>query len=344
RDSARKPADNRTSPKYNFRHVLMSLFWPLDFQGAIQVLMADPERRLKMIPSPRDASVLALQSLLDEFGKVTVLSGAGCSTASGIPDYRDDGGNWKHRRPVQLAEFLTSPATRRRYWARSFAGWERISNAKPNTAHLALAALERLNKVDCVITQNVDDLHRRAGSRNVIDLHGLLHRVRCLGCGATLARDEFQQQLAYGNPDWSATVAGFAPDGDARLVASDFGDFRVPDCETCGGTLKPDVVFFGEGVPAERVEFATASVRRSDALLIVGSSLMVLSGLRFARMASALDKAVIIINRGTTRADDLATTKLTDDCGALLSSVVDRLTKEHNGNARQGNRRLDGGF
>jgi NAD-dependent SIR2 family protein deacetylase len=310
---------------------------PLDLPAAIQVLMADPERNLKTHSSPRDASVAALQSFLDGFGKVTILSGAGCSTASGIPDYRDDGGNWKHRRPVQLAEFLSSTATRRRYWARSFAGWSRIANAEPNAAHLALAALERLDKVDCLITQNVDNLHRRAGSLNVIDLHGILHRVRCLGCGTTVARDRFQQQLADQNPDWSATVAGFAPDGDARLVASDFLDFRVPDCETCGGTLKPDVVFFGEGVPPERVELATASVRRSDALLIVGSSLMVLSGLRYARMARALDKAVIILNRGTTRADDLATTKLTDDCGSLLSSVVDRLEKERNGNGRQGN-------
>ena len=287
--------------------------------------MAGPERKLKTISSPQAASVAALQSFLDGLGRVTILSGAGCSTASGIPDYRDDGGNWKHRKPVQLADFLSSPATRRRYWARSFAGWSRIANAKPNAAHFALAALERLHKVDCLITQNVDDLHRRAGSLNVIDLHGLLHRVRCLGCGAIVARDRFQQELADRNPDWSATVAGFAPDGDARLVSSDFGDFRVPDCETCGGTWKPDVVFFGEGVPPERVELATASVRRSDGLLIVGSSLMVFSGLRFARMARALDKAVIIINRGMTRADDLATTKLTDDCGSLLSSVVDLL-------------------
>jgi NAD-dependent SIR2 family protein deacetylase len=306
--------------------------------------MGDPEHKLKAPGTiPHDDSVCVLLSLFGRFDKVTVLSGAGCSTASGIPDYRDDGGNWKHRKPVHLAEFLSSAGARRRYWARSFAGWSRIANAKPNAAHLALAALERMQKVDCVITQNVDNLHSRAGSRNVIDLHGLLHRVRCLGCGVIVARDGFQQQLAEANPHWSATVAGFAPDGDARLAASDFGDFRVPECGSCGGTWKPDVVFFGEGVPAERVERATASVRRSDALLIVGSSLMVLSGLRFARMARALDKAVIIINRGKTRADDLATAKLTDDCGALLSSAVDCLTKERNGNARQGNGRLGGG-
>ena len=305
--------------------------------------MLDPEHKLKPAgTSTQEESVSALLSLFERFGKVTVLSGAGCSTASGIPDYRDDGGNWKHRRPVQLAEFLSSAATRRRYWAQSFAGWSRIANAKPNDAHLALAALERLQKVGCVITQNVDNLHRRAGSLNVIDLHGLLHQVRCLGCGVIVGRDQFQQQLAEDNPDWSATVAGFAPDGDARLVAGEFRDFRIPECESCGGTWKPDVVFFGEGVPAERVERATGSVQECDALLIVGSSLMVLSGLRFARMANALGKAVIIINRGTTRADDLATAKLTDDCGALLSSLVDRLTKEQNGDARQGNGRLGG--
>jgi NAD-dependent SIR2 family protein deacetylase len=305
-----------------------------------------PERKLKAIPIPpaQEESVSVLLSLFERLDKVTVLSGAGCSTASGIPDYRDDCGTWKHRKPVQLAEFLSSAATRQRYWAQSFAGWCRIADAKPNAAHLALAALERLHKVDCVVTQNVDNLHRRAGSRNVIDLHGVLHRVRCLGCGAIVPRRKFQQQLTAGNPGWNATVAGFAPDGDARLDPGDFRHFRVPDCESCGGTWKPDVVFFGEGVPAERVERATRSVQGSDALLIVGSSLMVLSGLRFARMARALDKAVIIINRGTTRADDLATAKLTDDCGTLLSSVADRLTREHNGNARQGTGRLGGGL
>lgn len=306
--------------------------------------MAHPEPKLKAVPTAlvQEASIAGLLSFFDSFARVTVLSGAGCSTSSGIPEYRDDAGNWKHRKPVQLAEFLASAAVRQRYWARSFAGWNRVANAKPNHAHLALAELERLQRIDCLITQNVDNLHRLAGSRNVIDLHGVLHRVRCLDCGAAIPRGQVQQQLAALNPDWTATVAGFAPDGDARIDTRDFRDFRIPVCESCSGTLKPDVVFFGEGVPGQRVESATLSVHRSDALLIVGSSLMVLSGLRFARMANALNKPVVIINRGTTRADDLATSKLTDDCGTLLSSVVDRLTKGQYGNARQGNGQLDG--
>lgn len=282
-------------------------------------------------------SIGVLRAFLEVTPTVTVLSGAGCSAASGIPEYRDDAGNWKHRKPVQLAEFLASAASRKRYWARSFAGWSRIEDARPNAAHLALAALEGMHKVDCLVTQNVDNLHRAAGSRNVVDLHGVLHRVRCLDCGAVTPRHGLQVRLAALNPDWCATVAGYGPDGDAQVHPGDVSEFLVPECESCGGILKPDVVFFGEGVPADRIAAAAESVHRSGGLLIAGSSLMVLSGFRFVRMAKALGKPVVIVNRGTTRADALATLKLTDDCGTLLKSAVDCLTREHNGNARQGN-------
>jgi NAD-dependent SIR2 family protein deacetylase len=301
--------------------------------------MPDPEPKLKIAAekrAAREVSIAALLSFFERFARITVLTGAGCSTASGIPDYRDDAGHWKHRQPVQLADFLSCDATRQRYWAQSFAGWTRISDAKPNGAHLALAALERLRRIDCLITQNVDNLHRLAGSRNVIDLHGLLHRVRCLDCSAVTERREFQQRLALLNPHWRAARTGFAPDGDARLSNADFRAFCVPACEGCGGILKPDVVFFGEAVPPERVEKAGESLRNSDALLIAGSSLMVFSGFRLARMAKALGKPIVILNRGTTRADGLAASKLTDDCGALLSAVADRLTKEPNGDAGLG--------
>jgi NAD-dependent SIR2 family protein deacetylase len=255
-----------------------------------------------------------------------VLSGAGCSTASGIPDYRDDSGNWKHPRPVQFPEFVRSAAVRQRYWARSFAGWSRVGSAAPNPAHVALARLEAQGRVTAIITQNVDNLHRLAGSRNVIDLHGVLHRIRCLGCGARTSRGELQERLEELNADWHASTIDFAPDGDARLADPETVDFAVPDCGDCGAILKPDVVFFGEPVPARRVVEASEQLQRADALLVVGSSLMVFSGFRFARMAHAAGIPLAILNRGTTRADQLATYRAQGDCCSLLSAAVDGLT------------------
>jgi NAD-dependent SIR2 family protein deacetylase len=300
--------------------------------------MRDPEPKLKPDRAPRRSeasSLAALKTFFARHERITVLSGAGCSTQSGIPDYRDDAGNWKHRKPVQLAEFVASADTRQRYWAQSFAGWNRVASARPNSAHLALAKLEQAKRVDCLVTQNVDNLHRLAGSRNVIDLHGVLHRIRCLECSTTVLRREFQDRLARLNPGWQTTVRAVAPDGDARLASCDFRAFSVPDCECCGGTLKPDVVFFGEAVPADRVAKASDAVVRADALLIVGSSLMVFSGFRFARLAKSLGKPIAIINRGTTRADHLAACKLTDDCGTVLSGVAEFYTKDLNENARR---------
>jgi NAD-dependent SIR2 family protein deacetylase len=299
--------------------------------------MADPEPKLKadvVCPAPQDTSPAALRTFFAAHRRITVLTGAGCSTQSGIPDYRDDAGNWKHRKPVQLAEFVSSAAARQRYWGQSFAGWSRITTAKPNAAHVALARLEEQGRIDCLITQNVDNLHRMAGSSNVIDLHGVLHRVRCLQCGGTAPRAEFQLRLAHSNPDWHATVCAIAPDGDARLATSDFGSFSVPGCERCNGMLKPDVVFFGEAVPSDRVTESETAVARADALLVVGSSLMVFSGFRFVRLAKSLGKPIAIVNRGTTRADDLAACKLRDDCGTVLSGVADFFTREPNRNAR----------
>ncbi|HEX2139185.1 MAG TPA: NAD-dependent protein deacetylase [Woeseiaceae bacterium] len=277
---------------------------------------------LTAVPSPAAAE---LREFLFTHSRIAVLTGAGCSTGSGIPDYRDDSGQWKHRQPMPFAEFIASTAARRRYWARSFTGWRRIAAARPNAAHAALAELEVRGRVSTVITQNVDDLHRRAGSRNVIDLHGVLHRVRCLACGAITRRESLQARLDALNPGWSAAPAVLAPDGDVHLRDSDVLDFKVADCEGCGGILKPDVVFFGESVPAERVSGAREQLLASDALLVVGSSLMVLSGLRFARMANEAGLPVVILNRGVTRADGIARHKLTDDCGELLSAVVDSL-------------------
>ena len=266
-----------------------------------------------------------LSRFIRKHPRLTILSGAGCSTASGIPDYRDDQGEWKHRQPMQFSDFVADAAKRRRYWAQSFAGWSRIASAKPNRAHLAIARLEQLGFVTCVVTQNVDDLHKTAGSQRVIDLHGILRRIRCLKCDSTEPRKKFQQKLRDENPHWDANISSIAPDGDAKLSREDFASFNVPDCTLCGGVLKPDVVFFGEPVPAERVANAQQYLQQSDALLVVGSSLMVFSGYRFARSADENGKPIAIVNRGTTRADDLATFKMTDDCADVLSQTVDIL-------------------
>jgi NAD-dependent SIR2 family protein deacetylase len=286
-------------------------------------MQLEAERSLKAVPVPVDGAA-GLRAFIDAHARIAVLTGAGCSTASGIPDYRDEHGRWRHVQPMTYAEFTGSAAARRRYWARSFAGWNRIEAARPNAAHHALAELEARGRVIGVITQNVDDLHRRAGSRRVIDLHGTLSRVRCLGCGALGARAEFQARLAAANRGWCAAVDGFAPDGDARLRDAPIEQFRVPACAACGGVVKPDVVFFGESVPAARVEAAFSLVQEADAVLVVGSSLMVLSGFRFARAARAAGLPLAILNRGVTRADGIATHRFAGDCATLLADAVAR--------------------
>ncbi len=260
--------------------------------------------------------------------RVAVLTGAGCSSASGIPEYRDDAGNWKHAQPVQFSDFVNSAAMRRRYWARSFSGWQRIAAARPNAAHTALADLDTTGRIAGLVTQNVDNLHRRAGSRNVIDLHGVLERVRCLSCDQLSPRADYQQRLHAANPDWTATTGSVRPDGDVELHGAAEKTFRVPDCGSCGGLLKPDVVFFGESVPRQRVGAARDLVGNSDALLVVGSSLMVFSGFRFVRQARDAGIPVAILNRGVTRADDLADLRLNHDCGALLAACAARLGTE----------------
>ncbi|MDX1499669.1 MAG: NAD-dependent protein deacetylase [Woeseiaceae bacterium] len=270
-----------------------------------------------MAPELRD-----LGAFIAGHDTLAVLSGAGVSTASGIPDYRDRDGAWKQSQPIQYGDFVTSAEARRRYWSRSFIGWRRFSGAAPNAAHVALARLEAVGKVDTLVTQNVDRLHSRAGSRRVIDLHGDLGRVRCLACGAVVSRDDFQARLEAANAGWRADVVQYRPDGDAELAADVHADFRVPDCDACGGVVKPDVVMFGEAVPKARVASATAAVERADALLVVGSSLMVFSGFRFARQAKAAGKPIAIVNRGRTRADDLATLKVDADCAEALTVAV----------------------
>ncbi len=253
--------------------------------------------------------------------RVFALTGAGCSTASGIPDYRDDCGEWKRRPPVLIQAFRTQEPVYRRYWARAYAGWPRFAEAAPGVAHQAFAAWEAAGTLAHLVTQNVDGLHQRAGSRTVIDLHGRLDRVVCLGCGARSSRDAVQAAMAAANPAWQAAMT-VAPDGDADIDSAAVDAFHAPHCDRCGGLLKPDVVFFGENVPAARYETARQALAASDAVLVAGSSLMVYSGFRFVRQAREAGLPIAIVNRGRTRADDLASLKIEGDVGAVLASAV----------------------
>jgi NAD-dependent SIR2 family protein deacetylase len=260
-----------------------------------------------------------LRDFIARHQRLLVLTGAGCSTASGIPDYRDAAGQWKRAQPVTLQDFLASEHTRKRYWARGLVGWRLMRRAQPNDAHRSLANLERSGGIEHLVTQNVDGLHQAAGSRSVIDLHGRVDTVVCLGCKRRSPRESIQTELVARNPAFAALDAHGAPDGDADLEGVDFAAFEVPPCDACGGLLKPDVVFFGESVPAERVRLAMAAADRADALLVVGSSLMVLSGFRFAKAMAAAGKPIAAVNLGRTRADDLLALKVEDRCTDALA-------------------------
>jgi NAD+-dependent protein deacetylase sirtuin 4 len=250
--------------------------------------------------------------------RVVVLAGAGISTESGIPDYR--GAGRSPRKSIQYREFIQSAAVRQRYWARSAAGWPKMLAARPNDAHRALAALEERGHVAGVITQNVDGLHAAAGSRALVELHGALARVRCLDCNTTTPRATMQERLLVANPSITERSAAAAPDGDAEL--SDTEDFVVPACLTCGGVLKPDVVLFGENVPAQTVSDAWSLFDRAEVLLVVGSSLAVFSGYRFVVRASERSIPIAIINLGPTRGDSLAAAKLDARLGDALPDLA----------------------
>ncbi|MDR2330887.1 MAG: NAD-dependent protein deacetylase [Comamonas sp.] len=274
---------------------------------------------------PVSADLAALTRLLQQHRPWTVLTGAGVSTGSGIPDYRDAQGAWKRPAPVRFQDFMAETLTRQRYWARSLVGWPVFSQAQPNAAHQALAWLEQAGYVQALITQNVDGLHQRAGSQRVVDLHGRLDQVVCMGCGQRLARADFQHQLMAANPDWQHLSASAAPDGDADLAGVDFAAFQVPACPACGGILKPDVVFYGENVPAARRQQAMDHLAASGALLVVGSSLMVYSGLRFVHAAKQAGLPVAAINLGQMRDDALLDLKLAQACAPALSGLADLL-------------------
>ena len=251
--------------------------------------------------------------------RVLVLTGAGISTDSGIPDYRGAGRVARH--PMTYDTFMGSKQAQIRYWARSFIGWNRIAEAEPNRGHIALAEAESANKIFQIITQNVDQLHQKAGSREVIDLHGRLDQVRCMNCDNRFSRTQMDLMLADLNPKVDRTADfEFTPDGDAEVEAA--ADFQIPSCPSCGGVLKPDVVFFGESVPTATVELAMKRLDEADALLVAGTSLSVNSGLRFARRAARSNKPIVIVNIGQTKADELATAKIEANTSLVLERLL----------------------
>lgn len=274
----------------------------------------------------REDTVDAVEKLaasLRACSRIVAITGAGISTDSGIPDYRDAEGNWKRRAPVQFRDFVENAAVRRRYWARSMSGWPAFVAASPAATHNDLATLEAAGCLSAVVTQNVDDLHRRAGSRSIVDLHGRLSRVRCLDCGRRSSRTLLQEALLELNADFESRAAGLAPDGDADLENVDYSKFEVPACARCGGMLKPDVTFYGETIPPQRTRQAEKAVGSADAVLVIGSSLMVFSAYRLVRNAVLSGIPVFALNLGRTRADEL----LTDKVVAPASEIMPALAK-----------------
>ncbi|WP_433066452.1 NAD-dependent protein deacetylase [Dactylosporangium sp. CS-033363] len=268
-----------------------------------------------------EQSVAALSALVGK-GGVLVLSGAGLSTESGIPDYRGPSGVRRNAQPMTYQTFTRDPVARRRYWARSHLGWRTIARAAPNAGHHAVGRLQGFGLLSGVITQNVDGLHQAGGADGVVELHGALDRVVCLACGELSARGELDARLGQANAGYAAEAGGVNPDGDVDLTDAQAADFVVVDCTGCGGLLKPDVVFFGETVPALRVQACFDLVEKSAALVVLGSSLTVMSGRRFVVRAAKLGLPIAIVNQGPTRSDALATILLDAPLGTVLSRVA----------------------
>ncbi len=257
-------------------------------------------------------------------GGVVVLSGAGLSTESGIPDYRGPTGLARRAEPMTYQAFTGAPAARQRYWARSHLGWRHIARAAPNQGHHAVAELQRRGLLSGIITQNVDGLHQKAGARDVTELHGSLSRVLCLSCGERTPRGELDERLRAANPAWDARARQVNPDGDAVLDDGATDQFEVVGCLRCAGALKPDVIFFGENVPPGRVADCYALVSAARAVLVLGSSLTVMSGYRFVRHAAKAGLPVAIINQGATRGDAQATLTLDAPLGPTLATLISR--------------------
>ncbi|GAA4663090.1 MULTISPECIES: NAD-dependent protein deacetylase [Amycolatopsis] len=275
-------------------------------------------------PAPRTTDLTEVVRVVGD-GGVVVLSGAGLSTESGIPDYRGAEGTLRRHTPMTYQEFVASEDGRRRYWARSHAGWRTIAGARPNAGHHAVADLLGRGYLAGIITQNVDGLHQAAGARDVVELHGSLDRVVCLGCRRTSSREALDRRLVEANPSFRADVTRVNPDGDADLPDDVVRGFRLVSCVACEGVLKPDVVFFGENVPRARVDECYRLVDEANALLVLGSSLTVMSGLRFVRHAAKAGKPVLIVNRGRTRGDEHAAVRVDLPLGQALTTLAERL-------------------
>jgi len=272
-------------------------------------------------------TVDSLSAILESHAPWVALTGAGISSASGIPTYRDHTGTWLGSQPIQHDEFISEPVKRQRYWSRSALGWPRVGAAQPNASHTALVKLEQAGMLTGVITQNVDRLHQRAGSQRVIDLHGRLDQVKCLDCGHITTREAIQNWIEAHNALPNTSALKLRPDGDADLPGHYVSDFRIPQCQQCGGVVMPEVVFFGGAVPRPIVDECYQMIDASEGMLVIGSSLSVYSGLRFCRYAVDQGRPLIILNKGQTRADDFCTRKFSDTPFALMAQCADAFLK-----------------
>ncbi|XP_076624121.1 NAD-dependent protein deacylase Sirt4 [Colletes latitarsis] len=295
--------------------------------GALTILFRTYETDLPFVPKckqAKDAELLKLKEFINNHNDICILTGAGISTESGLPDYRSESVGLyakSSRRPVLYKDFCKSDVIRRRYWARNYVGWPRFSSIKPNNTHKVLKTLEDANKIKCIVTQNVDNLHAKAGSRRVIELHGTAFRVMCLNCDRRICRHLFQDSLDKLNPNIIASSQMIRPDGDVDLSHEQVEGFVVPPCEECGGILKPDIIFFGDNVPRQIVESVKYNVKYSDSLLVLGSTLTTYSGYRIALQANEIGIPIAILNIGETRADSLANIKMEGRCGDVLTRI-----------------------
>lgn len=286
--------------------------------------VAMPVNEEPLVAHEPDQAGDLLAEFIEHHPRLVILTGAGVSTDSGIPDYRDGEGSWKRKQPIQHGEFMSSLPARQRYWGRSLIGWPVIRNAAPNSAHQLIAELEKRGHSNLLVTQNVDRLHQKAGSHAALDLHGRADEVICMTCGRRSTRDLVHQRCADLNPEFRHYSAVAAPDGDADLEL-DFSSFELAGCDRCGGILKPDVVFFGDYVPRQRVYSTLDALKASDGLLVIGSSLMVYSGFRFCRYASEWSRPMATLNLGRTRADSSVDLKLNARISETLAHAIKRL-------------------